>query len=93
MRRHIYQKMGESTKERNYVLVDLDIPSCYTTILLGLYNKELKILERVIKVIKGGLWNYIEKEFIREKQKFHKSAVKICVYSSEFGGGHDGRDH
>ncbi len=37
----------------------------------------------------SGLWNYIQKEFQREGRadQFNKPAVKVCVYSSFFGGG------
>ena len=42
------------------------------------------------RAIKKDIWKFIEQEFNRNKQKFNKPAVSICVYSSFFGGGNNG---
>lgn len=80
-----YEKSVSLDKER--VIVDLDIKSCYTSILLGLYPDHLNRIQGIIE--KEGLWNYIEKEFVSKgKEKYYnKGAVKICTYSSFFQGG------
>lgn len=68
-------------------IVDFDLKSCFTSILLGLYPKELEALQDAIETI--GLWDYIKQEFIQEKkgELYNKNSVKICVYSSFFQGG------
>lgn len=85
IREMAYKKSINLEKDR--VIVDLDIKSCYTSILLGLYPDHLNRIQRIIE--KDGLWRYIEKEFISKgKEKYYnKGAVKICTYSSFFQGG------
>lgn len=87
VRDHVYNRMGIEAQRKGFVLLDLDLKSCYTSILLGLYPQELRVLQLAIE--KEGLWNYIKKEFERNGRGdcFNKPAVKICVYSSFFLGG------
>lgn len=68
-------------------IVDLDLKSGYTSILLGLYPRELEALQRAIEG--EGLWNYLYKEFKKngKEEVWNKPAVKVCVYSSFFMGG------
>jgi len=76
-----------SSSLNGYVVLDVDLKSCYTTLLLGLFPVEMY---NVREAIEGpGLWNYIEDLFKRSGRQslFNKPAVKICVYSSFFGGG------
>nr|YP_009710004.1 putative phage/plasmid DNA primase [Coleochaete scutata]QFU80109.1 putative phage/plasmid DNA primase [Coleochaete scutata] len=82
-----YEMMGSKAKEQGMILVDLDIVSCYTAILLGLYQDHLSSLQAAIETV--GLWNYIKGEFEKRGRGsvFNKPAVKICVYSSFFMGG------
>ena len=70
-----------------YVILDIDLKSCYTTLLLGLFPVEMYSVREAIEG--PGLWNYIEDQFKRSGRQslFNKPAVKICVYSSFFGGG------
>ena len=67
--------------------MDLDLVSCYTSILLGLYPQSLEALQAAVEG--PGLWNYIQTEFKLNKRldAYNKSAVKVCVYSAYFGGG------
>lgn len=70
-----------------YTILDIDLKSCYTGILLGLFPTEMY---RVRQAIEGsGLWNTLEEEFRASGKHalFNKPAVKICVYSSFFLGG------
>lgn len=80
-----YEKSVSLDGER--VIVDLDIRSCYTSILLGLYPDHLNRIQSIIE--RDGLWKYIEKEFKtkRKEEYYNKGAVKICTYSSFFQGG------
>jgi phage/plasmid-associated DNA primase len=68
-------------------LIDVDLKSCYTSILLGLYPHYLSKIQKVIE--KEGLWKYIEGEFKKrgKSEYFNKDSVKICTYSSFFQGG------
>jgi P4 family phage/plasmid primase-like protien len=87
VRKTVYTLLGKLASDRGYYLVDLDLKSCYTSILLGLYPKELEVMQLAIE--KVGLWNFIKEEFIKDhnENNYHKPAVKICVYSSFFLGG------
>jgi hypothetical protein len=85
IRNNVYQRM--TSLDNNYCIIDFDLKSCYTSILLGLYPKELSSLQVAIEQV--GLWDYIKNEFERNGvlKNYNKSAVKICVYSSFFLGG------
>lgn len=87
VRERCYELMGGRANEQGMILVDLDIKSCYTSILLGLYPDPLRALQLAIE--QGGLWNFIKKEFEANGrlEVYNKAAVKICVYSSFFLGG------
>lgn len=80
-----YSLMAKEAIKEGFVIIDLDLKSCYTSILLGLYPKELELLQRAVSG--PGLWNFIKEEFNKNNKTFHKEAVKICVYSSFFLGG------
>lgn len=87
VRERVYEIMASRASERGFTLVDLDIVSCYTSILLGLYPQELRCLQLAIEG--GGLWKFIREEFESRGSGhlFNKPAVKVCVYSSFFQGG------
>jgi P4 family phage/plasmid primase-like protien len=87
VREKCYELLGEAALDKGYILVDLDIVSCYTSILLGLYSDHLGTLQHAIET--KGLWKYIQEEFLKngKGEVFNKPAVKICVYSSFFMGG------
>jgi P4 family phage/plasmid primase-like protien len=82
-----YSYMGQHASLMNARILDLDLKSCFTSIILGLYPKGLEVLQSAIETT--GLWNYIHQEFIKEKKEqwYNKASVKICVYSSFFQGG------
>lgn len=70
-----------------YTILDVDLKSCYTSILLGLFPQKLY---KIRQAIEGpGLWKTMEEQFIESGKEtlFNKPAVKICLYSSFFGGG------
>ena len=71
----------------DYTILDIDLKSCYTAILLGLFPLEMQRIRQAIEGV--GLWNSLEEEFRASGKKalFNKPAVKICVYSSFFLGG------
>jgi len=85
IRDDVYNRIA--TLNKDYVVVDFDLKSCYTSILLGLYPKEMSSVQLAIE--KTGLWEFIREEFKRNgvESQYKKSAVKICVYSSFFLGG------
>lgn len=88
IREEAYSYLGEhANREFNAKILDLDLKSCFTSIIIGLYPKELEVVQSAIETT--GLWNYIKQEFINEKKEqwYNKSSVKICVYSSFFQGG------
>lgn len=87
VREATYKYLGASLRSEGYSIIDFDLVSCYTSILLGLYPQELRSIQLAVETI--GIWNYIRNEFVQrgKEQAFNKLAVKICVYSSFFLGG------
>lgn len=89
VREYAYGLAGERCRALGYEidLIDVDLKSCYTSILLGLYPQYLKKIQDVIE--KEGLWKHIEREFSErgKSEYFNKESVKICTYSSFFQGG------
>lgn len=87
LRQEVYYHLGKSLNEDNKVIMDLDLRSCYTSIVIGLYPKPLEALQ--IAIEGEGLWKYVYKEFERNGKAdvYKKGPVKVCVYSSFFGGG------
>nr|YP_009478058.1 hypothetical protein AnanMp22 [Anthoceros angustus]AVP12834.1 hypothetical protein AnanMp22 [Anthoceros angustus] len=87
LREKVYAHLGCSLRDKGLVIIDLDLVSCFTSILLGLFPEELSLVR---KAVDHGLWKYLEEEFHRNGKGgdlFKKGPVKICVYSSFFGGG------
>lgn len=85
VRQKAYSHITENLQD--YIILDIDLKSCYTAILLGLFPIEM---QRVRQAIEGiGLWKTFEEEFKASGKHalFNKPAVKICVYSSFFLGG------
>lgn len=89
LRLQAYEQLGDFFAKEGFVLLDLDLTSCYTSILLGLFPQDLEAIQRAIEG--PGLWKYIHSEFIRNGKGdcYHKPAVKICVYASFFLGGNN----
>lgn len=89
VREFAYRTLAEEARVNNMdiKIVDLDIKSCYTSILLGLYPQHLSRLQDAIQ--STGLWEYIRLEFEKKGRAgiYSKPAVKICTYSSFFLGG------
>ncbi len=85
LRNKVYGIMSNHLED--YKIVDFDLKSCYTSILLGLYPEPLNAVKQAIEG--PGLWNYIQSEFKKKGREkvFNKPAVKVCVYSSLFLGG------
>jgi hypothetical protein len=85
LRWDIYTRLAEYDK--SYKIVDFDLVSGYTSILVGLYRNVFEALQQAIEV--DGLWNFIKGEFKKNgvEHHFDKPAVKICVYSPFFLGG------
>jgi len=74
IREAIYQAIADT--QPSYVVIDFDLKSCYTSILLGLYPEQLEAIQRPIEGV--GLWNFIKQEYIAngKEAKFDKFAVK-----------------
>ena len=85
---YAYKVMGEEAGKLGYVIADLDLTSCYTSILNGLWPNEMALVLDAMS--SSGLGNYIQSEFERagKGNQYHKPSVKVCVYSFLFGGGH-----
>lgn len=87
IRTYMYAQVGKHFFASDGLsLVDLDLKSCYTSILLGLYPAELRALQ--IAIENAGLWEHIFQEFQKNGKGhiFKKKWVKIAVYSTFFGG-------
>lgn len=69
-----------------FVVCDLDMRSCYISLLVALYPEKTRFLEQPLK---EGMWKYMER--LHEKNgnalSFNKSFAKVCVYASFFQGG------
>lgn len=88
IREEIYSYLASILRPEDKIIIDFDLVSCYTAILLiGLYPYELKALQMAIETV--GLWKYLYNEFEKNGQAsvYNKPAVKICTYSSFFLGG------
>jgi hypothetical protein len=87
LRTFIYKDLSGYLNSTEYVILDLDLKSCYISILLGLYPNELTIVQQAIEG--KGLWAYIQSEFEHQGKGnlYNKALAKICVYSSLFQGG------
>ena len=88
LRSKIYQDLSTYLKtHENRVIIDLDIKSCYFSILLGLYPKDLSIIQNAMET--NGIWEFIKEDFEKEGRGdlYDKSLAKVCVYSSLFQGG------
>lgn len=74
-------------KEHGMVILDLDLASCYTTALIGMYPN--KLLRVKLAVESGSIWESLNKEFIKMgKGEYDKKPyVKACFYSVIFSGG------
>ena len=85
VREAVYTNLTSSNED--YVIIDFDLKSCYTSILLGLYPKPLEQIQKSIETV--GLWEHLRKEFLAKGciDQWNKPAVKICTYSSFFLGG------
>ena len=86
LRYRVYQECVQDLKE-DLTILDVDLKSCYTSIILGLFPQKLYYIRQAIEG--PGLWKHMENEFEQSGKKtlFNKPAVKICLYSSFFGGG------
>lgn len=69
-----------------YVVCDLDMKSCYISLLVALYPEKTKFLELPLK---EGMWKYMERLHKQSGHSltFNKSFAKVCVYASFFQGG------
>lgn len=83
----ILDKMVSEAMKNKMIIFDLDLVSCYLSILIGLFSKKLYYINAALKT--GRIWKFIENEFknIGKSEVYHKSFVKIYFYASLFGGG------
>ena len=74
-----------ASKDQNYVFYDLNIKSCYTSVVLVLFPENLGFVKQQLETT--GLWSYVEHMMVKDKLPFNKSVVKCCVYRRFFQGG------
>ena len=90
LRNQILTRTGDYiARNHDMVILDLDLKSCYTSVLLGLYPDEFPTVSKAVRGL--GLWKAMEQEFINmgAGKTYHKGSVKVCVYASCFGGGNN----
>lgn len=59
LRNEVFALMNkEANLKYKMTIVDFDLKSCYTSILLGLYPKHLQVIQEAIEG--KGLWKYID---------------------------------
>lgn len=84
----LFESIGEYIqKENKMVLLDLDLVSCYTMVLIGMYPDDLVRVKRAVQ--SGSIWDALKQEFINigKEDLFQKPYVKACFYSVIFSGG------
>lgn len=54
--------LGKTLALDGYRIIDVDLASCYTTILLGLYPNGLPSVMAALN--SGSIWDYLKKEFV-----------------------------
>lgn len=81
-----FKHVAKFLNKKGYVLLDIDIKSCFMSMLLGLYPD---LLQNFKKKIEGGVWNYFKESVVSagKEVSYNKSIVKVCLYASFFGGG------
>lgn len=87
-RKMLFNKIGDLLHEEyKMVVLDLDLASCYTTVLIALYPRKLVRVKRAVEA--GSIWEALKKEFINigRPESYQKPYVKACFYSVIFGGG------
>ena len=87
IRNFLFQEMAGVLKENEMVVLDVDLVSCYTSIVCGLYPSELFYIPEALKGV--GIWASLEKQFIDmgKPELYNKPYLKICFYSALFSGG------
>ncbi len=87
VRNYGYRLAASVFKEYGFSIVDVDLRSAYTSVLLGLYPHELQRLGFILR--NTNLWDSIKEDYIKEDllPYYDKPSVKVCVYASLFGGG------
>ena len=93
VRDEAYRVMSKQANKLGYVIVDLDITSCYLGILIGLCPTQLHGIRMIIE--KSTIWEEIKRIFEEagKGEMYDKSAVKVCVYASYFLGGDTAMRH
>lgn len=59
LRNQVYQILATSNEQ--YIIIDFDLKSCYTSILLGLYPGPLEEIQKSIQTL--GSWEHLKQEF------------------------------
>ena len=87
VRNYGYRLAASVFKEYGFSIVDVDLRSAYTSVLLGLYPEDLQRLGLILR--NTNLWDSIKEDYYKENiiSYYDKPSVKVCVYASLFGGG------
>jgi hypothetical protein len=85
-RNHFFFELSNIVRDSNYILIDVDLKACFTSLVLGLFSNKYPYTRDSLN--KGSLWEYIRKEFIEHGiiESYDKDSCKVCVYASYFGG-------
>lgn len=87
-RAFIFKSVGDYIKEHfQMILLDLDLVSCYTMVLIALYPDDLIRVRQAVK--SGSIWEALRQKFISlgKEELYKKPYVKACFYSVIFSGG------
>lgn len=86
VRNYVYNYIVNSPYGDNYKLVQFDLRSCFTHILLGLYPNATNHLLKVLD--KGSIWAHIEEQFklANKHDLYDKGCAKVSLYAPLFGG-------
>lgn len=87
-RNMMFMRIGDFlVSQHQMVILDLDLVSCYTTVLIALFPLKLIRVKRAVEA--GSIWEALREEFVRlgKGEYYKKPYVKACFYSVIFGGG------
>ena len=92
IRTKCYEVLGQYLSQilgTKMVILHLDLPSCSSSILAGLYPNPLPTIEALIE--RHGLWSSMRAEMEANGQGhlYNEGIVKQCAYASLFLGGKD----
>lgn len=89
LRNAVYGRAAVKAAKDGWSILDVDLKSCYTSVLLGLLSDGRRNDSVSTAVTSVGIWEHLRETMDKQKalHLYDKRFVKVCVYSSFFEGG------